>query len=186
DIIDEDTNDAYRGFINNSCEPVAMEDESGWIPVAEFYQRFKTWYHENGFAEDAKLHENQIAKKFSGLVNRRNMNKAAFKGNHIRGLRFRIECFEVITKDNGDLIDLVDFLKLKLSSEDQQLFVDSFALYMSSKDEFCVDLDLAVQWLHVPRKQQLVEKLGDSAAFTKGVDYKVFTSKPENLMSFHP
>ncbi|KAJ3064330.1 hypothetical protein HK102_008232, partial [Quaeritorhiza haematococci] len=66
----------YRGFINNGCKPVPLEDEHGWIPVSEFYERFKTWCNENGFAEDAKLHENQVAKKFSGLVDRRNMNKA--------------------------------------------------------------------------------------------------------------
>ncbi|KAJ3066419.1 hypothetical protein HK102_007662 [Quaeritorhiza haematococci] len=45
-----DTKDAYHGFISNGCKPVPLEDEHGWIPVSEFYERFKTWCNENGFA----------------------------------------------------------------------------------------------------------------------------------------
>ncbi|KAJ3074262.1 hypothetical protein HK102_005826 [Quaeritorhiza haematococci] len=78
----------FRGFIQTYCKPVSIEDERGWIPVAKFYQTFKNWYQANGFEKHSELHENQVAKNFTGLVDWVNMNKAAFKGNYIRGLRF--------------------------------------------------------------------------------------------------
>ncbi|KAJ3047133.1 hypothetical protein HK102_012993 [Quaeritorhiza haematococci] len=80
--------DPFRGFIHACCKRVPLEDETAWITVAEFYQKFKNWCQDNEFQKHSEWHENRIAKRFSGLVDRKQMNKNKFKGNFVRGLRF--------------------------------------------------------------------------------------------------
>ncbi|KAJ3077785.1 hypothetical protein HK102_004971 [Quaeritorhiza haematococci] len=78
----------FRGFIQTHCESVPLDDESGWTPLKEFYQRFKAWCNENGFPEHGRLQENPIGKGFENLVHKKNMNRIGYKGKHVQGLRF--------------------------------------------------------------------------------------------------
>ncbi|KAJ3077784.1 hypothetical protein HK102_004970 [Quaeritorhiza haematococci] len=81
-------NNPFKGFVHACCESVPLDDESGWTPLKEFYQRFKAWCNENGFPEHGRLQENPIGKGFENLVHKKNMNRIGYKGKHVQGLRF--------------------------------------------------------------------------------------------------
>ncbi|KAJ3081618.1 hypothetical protein HK102_002230 [Quaeritorhiza haematococci] len=53
-------NDPYKGFLNLCWDPVPVEDETYWMPVAKFYQRFKTWCFKNGFIKYSQYNENKV------------------------------------------------------------------------------------------------------------------------------
>ncbi|KAJ3080043.1 hypothetical protein HK102_003348 [Quaeritorhiza haematococci] len=83
-------NDLYKGFLHMCWDPVPVEDETYWTPAFEFYQKFKTWCHENGFEEYARYNENKISRGFTGQdIDRQVVTKGGYRGTHIRGLRYK-------------------------------------------------------------------------------------------------
>ncbi|KAJ3083990.1 hypothetical protein HK102_000805 [Quaeritorhiza haematococci] len=79
---------------------------------------------------------------------------------------------EIITNSDGSLIDLKDYLAFELTTEQQQLFIESAWMYLNRDGECCIDLEVAMQWMGVAKKGDQKAKLKDH--FTEGNDYQVF------------
>lgn len=80
-----------------------------------------------------------------------------------------------ITPENNHTIpnELLQHIKQSFTTDEQQLFVDSFVTYLQHQDvEFIIDFDLAVQWLQFSKKGHAKRLL--SAKFTENVHYKIF------------
>ncbi|KAJ3080964.1 hypothetical protein HK102_002673 [Quaeritorhiza haematococci] len=85
---------------------------------------------------------------------------------------------EIITKPDGSLIDLKDYLSFELTTEQQQLFIESAWMYLNRHKECCIDLEDAMQWMGVAKKGDQKAKLKEH--FTEGIDYQVlFTDRAE-------
>jgi hypothetical protein len=79
-----------------------------------------------------------------------------------------------ITPENNQHIsnELLQHIKQCFTTDEQQLFVDSFVTYLHhNDDEFVVDFDIAVKWLDFSHKHNAKRLL--SAKFTENVHYKI-------------
>jgi len=78
-----------------------------------------------------------------------------------------------ITQQNNTTVsnELLQHIKQCFTTDEQQLFVDSFVDYLhNSDDEFVVDFDIAVQWLQFSRKDNAKRLL--SSKFSENIHYK--------------
>ncbi|KAJ3082129.1 hypothetical protein HK102_001894 [Quaeritorhiza haematococci] len=82
-----------------------------------------------------------------------------------------LQTTEVITKPNGTLIDLLDFLLMQLTSEQQQVFARSAWMYLHRKGECCIDLEDLMKWMGLKKKDKLKAKLVNNPNFQQGRDY---------------
>ncbi|KAJ3058083.1 hypothetical protein HK102_010698 [Quaeritorhiza haematococci] len=82
-----------------------------------------------------------------------------------------LQSTEVITKPGGSLIDLLDFLLMQLTSDQQQLFVRSSWMYLHCKGECCIDLEAMMKWMGLKKKDKLKAKLVDNPNYQQGRDY---------------
>lgn len=79
-----------------------------------------------------------------------------------------------ITQQNNTAVsnELLHHIKQCFTTDEQQLFVDSFVNYLHNcDDEFVVDFDIAVQWLQFSKKGHAKRLL--SSKFTENVHYKI-------------
>ncbi|KAJ3078321.1 hypothetical protein HK102_004582, partial [Quaeritorhiza haematococci] len=79
-----------------------------------------------------------------------------------------------ITNPDGSLIDLKDYLARELTTEQQQLFIESAWMYLNRHEECCIDLEDAMQWMGVTGKDKQKKKLVDH--FAEGADYIVYSA----------
>ncbi|KAJ3078167.1 hypothetical protein HK102_004690 [Quaeritorhiza haematococci] len=84
---------------------------------------------------------------------------------------------EIITKPDGSLIDLKDYLAFELTTDQQQLFIESAWMYLNRDGECCINLEVAMQWMGVTGKDKQKKKLVDH--FAEGVDYNVYSATAE-------
>ncbi|KAJ3081077.1 hypothetical protein HK102_002602 [Quaeritorhiza haematococci] len=91
-----------------------------------------------------------------------------------------LEVTEVITKPDGSLIDLLDFLLMQLTSDQQQLFVRSSWMYLHRKGECCIDLEVMMKWMGLKKKDKLKAKLVCNSNYEQGRDYTVALQTGEN------
>jgi phage anti-repressor protein len=77
-----------------------------------------------------------------------------------------------ITNNNSSSNELLAFIKHSFTSDEQQLFVDNFHIYLNFPDEaFIVDLDKVYEWLGYSKKFTATRKLID--CFEENIDYIV-------------
>ncbi|KAJ3079997.1 hypothetical protein HK102_003381, partial [Quaeritorhiza haematococci] len=78
---------------------------------------------------------------------------------------------EIITKPDGSLIDLKEFLSARLTTDQQQLFMTSTWMYLNRRNECCIDLEHAMQWMGVVKKHEQKAKL--ERRFKAGIHYQI-------------
>ncbi|KAJ3079996.1 hypothetical protein HK102_003380 [Quaeritorhiza haematococci] len=90
---------------------------------------------------------------------------------------------EIITKTDGSLIDLKDYLATKLTTDQQGIFMASTWMYLNRQGECCIDLDQALDWMGVVDKQSQTRKLEER--FKIGVDFLLSQSPKQTGRGGH-
>ncbi|KAJ3080963.1 hypothetical protein HK102_002672 [Quaeritorhiza haematococci] len=76
-----------------------------------------------------------------------------------------------VTKPDGSLIELKDYLAQELTTDQQRLFMASTWMYLNQNGKCCIDLEDGMTWMGVTEKKHQKAKL--ERRFRAGIDYQV-------------